>query len=90
MITTYCGYFSYQYRISERWKTNIVLGNNGILNPVFQPENAFQSAAYGAINAFYNLLPNLELAGEITIGQRVNKNGQSGSAERLQFYDRIP
>jgi len=41
LIATYGGYFSYQYRISEQWKTNIVLGNNGILNLVFQPENAF-------------------------------------------------
>ena len=48
------------------------------------PDDFYSYSLYGSINTFFNLLENLQLGGELTIGNRVNKNGKTGYAERFQ------
>jgi hypothetical protein len=75
--------------LGHRWKANAVsyltAGVIGVENMDFQPDNAFRSSGYISGNLFWETTPGTRLGLEYSYGERVNKNGASGTAQRFSF-----
>ena len=56
-----------------------------MVNHIDQPDDAYKSSTYGSVNAFYEPIESLRVGAEITVGDRMNKNGQIGWASRYQL-----
>ncbi|NKB88818.1 MAG: hypothetical protein GKS06_11430 [Acidobacteria bacterium] len=54
-------------------------------NEASQPDDAIQEARSVHLNLVYAPIPLVNIGGEVMWGERVNKNGDKGSAVRLQF-----
>ena len=85
LLTAWGGYVAYEQKWGKRFNSTFIFGQTSIGGLSNLPPNFYSHSFYGSINTFYNLLENLQLGGELTIGNRVNQNGRTGSAQRFQL-----
>ena len=83
------GFFSYNYKFSAWLNFSITYGLSHIDLYEFEPEDAFKSSQYLAINAFYKPIETINIGLELTRGKRVNKDNQSGNAARISLLARF-
>ena len=84
-LPVYGGYFAFEHIWGKKFFSTIILGQTSLGSIDGLPPNFYSYSFYGSINTFFNLLENLQLGGELTIGNRVNKDLKTGFAERFQF-----
>ena len=67
---------------------NIILAQDEDIKQYFKgikPPDDYQTGKYVAANLFWDLLPTVRFGIEYLWGERVNKNGDSGTANRINF-----
>jgi hypothetical protein len=79
------GYIAVDYEWRPKTSFGAVGGLTNIVNEEYQPSDAFNNSQYLAINAFHEVSQGARFGLEYLWGQRVNKNREKGSANRLQF-----
>ena len=84
-VISYGGYVS----VSHDWLPNVIsfftAGTINVTERAYFPEDAFKSGYYFSGNIFWNLMLGAKFGLEYLYGQRTNKNGQNGDANRLSF-----
>jgi hypothetical protein len=87
-VTSYGGYVTYVHRwlvLAPGVISNVTFGALGVANEDFEPDDAFNYSFYFSANGFWRVTTGARLGGELSWGQRVNKDGQSGDAVRFSF-----
>lgn len=69
-------------------RSYVVVGGNRLWQPAGTPDDAYRSSTYVAANYFYEPMPGMQVAGEVTVGRRVNIDLESGRAVRFGFLAR--
>jgi len=71
------------------WKTNLysflTTGFTSIKNKSYQPDDAFSFSAYFSLNTFWDITKGFRTGAEYSYGSRVNKDKESGTANRFSF-----
>ena len=84
-LQTYGGFVAFEHFWNEKWSSTVVSGYIAIVNHSNQPDDAYKSSVYGSVNTFWEPIETLRLGAEVTMGNRINKDGQIGTATRAQF-----
>jgi DcaP outer membrane protein len=84
LLLAYGGYLAYEQIWGDKFFSTLIFGQTRLGETKLTPDNFYKYSFYGSINTFFNLLENLQFGGEFTIGNRVNKDGKRGIAERFQ------
>jgi len=87
-VVSYGGYLTYSHRwlnLAPGVMSNFTAGAMGIANEEWQAGEVFNYSFYFSGNAFWRITTGARLGGELSWGQRVNKDGQSGNALRFSF-----
>ena len=82
VVATYGGL---QHFWVPRLRSSIVYSFVQVQNTVAQPGSTYHQGNYTAGNLIWNPFGSLTLGGEFLYGWRVNKDGTSGNAPRIQF-----
>ena len=81
--------FGLLFSYSHNWRPDIssafTVGMVGINNKDWEPGNNFSQSWYYSANVFWNALLGINLGLEISQGERINVNGESGKATRVGF-----
>jgi len=84
-LVTYGGFIAFEHFWNTKWSTALVGGYINMVNHLYQPDEAYKSSTYGSANTFYEPIESLRLGAEITVGDRMNKDGHIGWASRIQL-----
>ena len=89
-VTSLGGYLAYAYNWNPRVSTTISLGFSNVFNKSYQPNDAYHNSLSTAFDAFWRILPGARLGLSYQYGQRWDKGGDTGNANRLWalfYYD---
>jgi len=89
-VTSLGGYLAYAYNWNPRVSTTISLGFSNVFNKSYQTDQAYHNSLSAAFDAFWRILPGARLGMSYQYGQRWDKGGDTGSANRLWalfYYD---
>lgn len=78
-------YLSFEYFWRHNWSFSTIAGMVNLWYPRSQPGDSFRSSYYGSANVFWEPIEILRVGTELTVGQRINHDRQSGTATRMQF-----
>ena len=78
-------YLAFEYFWRANWSFSAIAGMVYLWYPRSQPHDSFRSSYYGSLNAFWEPIEILRVGTEVSFGQRINHDRQSGTATRLQF-----
>ena len=67
------------------WFSYLTLGTTGVENKDFEPDSAFSNGQYLAVSLFYERIAGRRIGVEYNRGRRENKDGQTGTANRISF-----
>jgi hypothetical protein len=84
-LKTLAGFVTYQHRWSDTLRTNVVYSALQVDNLAIQEETDLEFAQYGALNLIWSPYEKLDLGIELLHGTRKDRNGESGSATRVQL-----
>ena len=79
------GWASYQHWWTDKLRSTVVGSYQRMDNLNIQSSDSFKSSIYTNGNLIYSPLKNYDIGIEYIWGQRKNKNGQTGRANRLMF-----
>lgn len=85
LLSLWSSTIAYEYDWSDALYSTITSGIIDMNNTAAQPENAFKQSLFGSFNTTMLILPNFDIAGEVAVGRRLNKNELLVSALRIQF-----
>ena len=88
-IGVFSTYGGLQHWWSGSLRSNLVVGYLKANNPRFIDGGELESTAYGAADLIWNPLENITLGIEYLRGNRENKDGESGTANRFLFSSRF-
>jgi hypothetical protein len=78
-------YAALQHNWTQKLNSTIVYGYTEAYDLGNKPPDNYQTGMYVAANLFWDLLPTIRFGIEYLWGERVNKNGDSGTANRIDF-----
>lgn len=84
------GYVSYGRLLRWGMKVYATAGYTRVTNRAFEPPDAYHRGGYLAASVFRDFVWGARAGGEMTLGRRLNKNGESDTALRFQcivYYD---
>jgi len=84
-LTVYGGFVSVEYEWRKNIYSFLTPGFTAIDNKSFQSDDAFSFSAYFSLNTFWDVTQGFRVGGEYSYGSRVNKNKESGTANRMSF-----
>jgi hypothetical protein len=87
-VVSYGGYVTYSHRwlnLAPGVISNFTIGGIGISEEDWYSDNDFSYSFYLSANGFWRVTQGARLGGELSWGQRVNKDGQAGDALRFSF-----
>jgi hypothetical protein len=87
-VVSYGGYVTYVHRwesLAPGVISNFTIGGIGVADQDWYADDDFAYSFYLSGNAFWRVTTGARLGGELSWGQRVNKDGQSGNALRFSF-----
>lgn len=87
-IRSYGGYLTYAHRwinLAPGVISNFTVGAIGVLPQDWYADDSFNYSYYLSANGFWRITTGARLGGELSWGQRVNKDGESGDAFRFSF-----
>jgi len=84
-LESYGGFVAFEHFWTDKWSTAFVGGYIGMVNFSYQPMDAYKSSVYGSANVFWQPIEMLRVGSEATFGNRKNKDGEIGTATRIQF-----
>lgn len=77
--------FGYQHYWTQRLRSNLVYGYAEVQNTAYQSGSTYHKSDYSAANIIWNPVGSLNVGTEFLYGWQVLRNGQTGSAPRIQF-----
>ena len=78
-------YAALQHNWTQQLNSTIVYGYTEAYDLGNKPPDNYQTGMYVAGNLFWDLMPTVRFGIEYLWGERVNKNGDSGTANRINF-----
>jgi len=84
-VTSMGGFLSYQRLWAPHWSSYLTAGLVKVVNKDFQPGEAFSLSRYVSADLFWEAAPGSRLGIEYSWGQRIDKNDESGTANRVSF-----
>ena len=84
-LESFGGFGAYQHWWTDRVRSTAVLGYVRVDNRGVQPGTAFKESYYTLANLIYSPFKHYDIGLEYNWGQRKNKNGDTGHANRLMF-----
>ena len=84
-LNTYGGYISAGFKWSKIFSNDLTAGITRIVNIDSQPGDAFKVSYYASGNLFMYFAKTLNIGIEYSYGKRINKNNESGDANRVSF-----
>jgi hypothetical protein len=75
----------YDHVWNSQWSSSFGYSFTQVDNTNLQQDNAFKRGEYGTINLLWTPKKNIMIGGEVTWGQRTDKNGATGDDVRFQF-----
>lgn len=87
-VTSWGGYITYAHRwlvLAPGVISNFTVGALGVANEDFEPDDAFSYSFYFSANGFWQITTGARFGGELSWGQRNNKDGKRGNAFRFSF-----
>ena len=79
-------FVAYRHLWNEKWRSNIMYGTNSVsYTDDAQAANFNDNASSFHLNLIYNVLPKLDIGGEVIWGEREIVNGTNGDFTRFQF-----
>ncbi len=82
-------YLAYQWNWSNSVLSSVVVGSTNVRSDVDVPPDFFRRGDYGTVDTFWEILPTVSFGFGVTVGRRVNNDGQKGNAERIGFIGRF-
>jgi hypothetical protein len=79
------GYFSLSRKWNKKMTSDLAFGLLRIFNLDFQSPDSFKESYYISCNMFYSVFVSSGIAIEYSFGKRINKDGNSGNANRVSF-----
>jgi len=84
-IKSFQGYGAFQHWWLDSLRSNAVFGYVDVDNRSVQPGDTLDRTMYFAGNLVWSPIYHMDIGGEYLWGQRDNKNGDVGTARRIQF-----
>ena len=87
-VVSYGGYVTYSHRwlnLAPGVISNFTVGGLGVVNEEWEADDVFNYSYYVSANGFWRVTQGARLGGELSWGQRINKDGQAGDALRFSF-----
>ncbi|HMS32724.1 MAG TPA: DcaP family trimeric outer membrane transporter [Ignavibacteria bacterium] len=84
-LNTYGGYIATGIKWNKIFSNDLTVGITRIVNIDSQPGDAFKVSYYASGNLFMYFAKTLNIGIEYSYGKRINKNDQSGDANRISF-----
>lgn len=84
-IVSMGGFLTYKRQWHPEWVSFFTAGVVNVENKDFQPEDAFNLSRYVSANLFWEVLTGGRLGLEYSWGERINKDRDSGTANRISF-----
>ena len=84
-IKSFQGYGALQHWWIDSLRSNAVFGYVDVDNRNVQPGDTLERTMYFAGNLVWSPVKEMDIGGEYLWGQRENKNGDVGTARRIQF-----
>lgn len=85
VLSSYGGFISLNRHWTDIMSTDLTFGLLRIINEDFQSPDAFKESYYISFNLTYKITESSHFGIEYTFGKRINKNGNSGFANRVSF-----
>jgi hypothetical protein len=85
LLAVYGGYICGSHEWSKRISSSATFGLLRIINKDFQPPDSFKGSFYFSLNSFYSFFRPGRVGMEYDFGERINKDGSSGTANRVSF-----
>jgi hypothetical protein len=82
-------YAAYQWNWTSSVHTSFVAGSTQLLNTGQLPGDAYHKGHYGSVDTFWGIMSNYEVGFGVTVGRRINNDGQSGDAQRFGFIGKF-
>ena len=79
------GFISYGFDWTSNLNSYFTAGISNIINKNYQPDDFYNYSGYFSGNLFWNTKYGTRAGVEYAFGNRVNKNGESGNANRISF-----
>ena len=76
---------AYQHYWNKNLRSSLVYGFAKVENTEFQPKSTYHKSDYSAANLIWNPFGSLNVGAEYLYGWQVRKDGQTGTASRIQF-----
>lgn len=83
--TQYGGFFSYQYKWTDKWRSNLAVGRFDGNQISTNPGPHISSSTYGFINTFYHVNRYVNIGIEWIYTEKINYNGDSFSNNRFEL-----
>lgn len=84
-VTSMGGFFSYGIDWTQNLDSYFTAGITNIINKNFQADDFYNYSGYFSGNLFWNTRYGTRVGVEYAFGNRENKNGESGNANRISF-----
>jgi hypothetical protein len=79
------GYIAYEHKLPKEFSTSLALGITAITNKDFQSDHSFSHSYNALLNLFWQPTEGARLGIEFANGQRFDKGGSRGRANRVSF-----
>jgi hypothetical protein len=89
LLTSYGGFLSLTHQWNKLFASQVTSGSTFVVNQDFQPPDAFRYSYYFSFNSFFNYSKVINFGLEYSYGERINKDDESGNANRISFISII-
>jgi hypothetical protein len=79
----------YDHYWSDKWSSSIGYSQNTQTNSAGQFDTEQHRGSYASVNLLYKPLQNVLVGAEVLWGERENKDGKTGSDDRIQFSTKV-
>ena len=84
-LPVFAWYLGYERRWNSKLRSTFTYGTVLVENVELQPADAFHMSNRGSLNLTWSPIRRIDLVGEFLFGNRINKDGQSGTSSQLQL-----
>ena len=84
-LPVFAWYLGYERRWNAQFRSTVTYGTVIVTNTDLQPAESFHMSNRGSFNLTWSPIRRIDIVGEFLFGNRINKDGQSGTSSQLQL-----
>ena len=84
-LPVFAWYLGYERRWNAQFRSTFTYGTVIVTNTDLQPADSFHMSNRGSFNLTWSPIRRIDIVGEFLFGNRINKDGQSGTSSQLQL-----